>query len=317
MTTVLVTGAAGFIGSSLSEKLLQQGYEVIGIDNLTDNYNPLYKKENLSYLYRYQNFKFHKIDILNNTAVNKIFTKYLPHTIIHLAALTGVRASLLEPKIYEEINVLGTKNIYDTAVKFKAKKFIFSSSSSVYGNSKHIPFSELQKLTPKSPYAKTKKEAEILIQKLYSKYHLSTVILRFFSVYGPKGRPDMAPYLFTASAIHQKKIAQYGDGNSARDYTYIDDVTEAIIKLLHKNQFHLEIFNIGNSSPVKLHKLIRTVENLTGFKTKRIILPMNKSESVITFADIQKAYKQFRWLPKTSFISGMKTFINWYKNTRL
>ncbi len=299
---IIITGSSGFIGSNLALKLLEQEYEILGIDI----------KNNLKQLQKNSRFKFYKIDILDKQKINKIFLKFEPQIVIHFAALTGVRNSFYNAKSYSKTNIKGTQIVYLAAVKSKAMKFIFSSSSSVYGDNPHIPFSEDCQLHPKSPYAKSKAEAEKILYKLYQKYKLPTLILRFFSVYGPYGREDMAPYLFTQAAFNTKPIPQFGDGLSARDYTYIDDITGALMKTVGINS-NWNIINIGNSHPVKLKDLILLTQKLTG-KTIRITQkPLNSYESKITYADITKAKKLLNWQPRVSFEKGMKRFINWYK----
>ncbi|HCM37645.1 MAG: NAD-dependent epimerase/dehydratase [Candidatus Gottesmanbacteria bacterium GW2011_GWB1_43_11] len=313
--TIVITGAAGFIGSSLIKSLLKNKSEVFGIDNLTNNYDSAYKLANLKSLDQ-PNFHFYKLDILDKSGLTQFFTKTKPDAVVHLAALTGVRASLSQPELYYEVNTRGTKIVYENAVQARVKSFVFSSSSSIYGNQSQIPFSESLKPLPQSPYAKSKADAESLLKKLYLKHHLPTTVLRLFSVYGPHGRPDMAPYLFTQAAFTQTPISQYGDGASARDYTYIDDVVAAILKTLTAN-LQWEIINIGNSSPVKLSELLKLVEKLTNKKIQRHILPAQPAESNITFADTSKAKGLLRWESKIDFVIGMQKFVNWYKSVRL
>ncbi|KKP59971.1 MAG: Nucleoside-diphosphate-sugar epimerase [Candidatus Gottesmanbacteria bacterium GW2011_GWA1_34_13] len=314
--TILITGALGFIGYHTSQELIKKYKLVIGIDNIINNYSQKLKKDNLKILSQYPNFEFKKIDILDYLELKKVFLKYKPQVVIHLAALTGVRNSITNPKLYEYVNIYGTKNVYKLSIENHINKFIFSSSSSVYGNISKIPFKENGKLHPNSPYAKSKLTAEKIIIKLYKKHKLPTVILRFFSVYGPHGRPDMAPYIFTKAAYSNKPVIKYGPGNSARDFTYIDDIVQAIIKCIEK-PLTFNIFNIGNSYPITLNKLILYIEKYT--KNKLIIInkPIISAESKITYANIDKAKKIISWKPKTKFSQGIKKFVNWYKNNRI
>lgn len=311
---ILITGAAGFIGSSLSLSLLKSGKTVIGLDNLANNYNPVFKLANLTELKRFSQFHFHKADILDRSSINQIFHKYRPVTVIHLAALTGVRASLKKPKLYLHVNVTGTINVYEMAINSGVKSFIFSSSSSIYGNNP-LPFTENQQPDPLSPYAKSKAQAETEIRKLHSKHNLQTTILRFFSVYGSRGRPDMAPYLFTEAALTGKTVNQFGQGDTARDYTYIDDVLDAVNKTLPFSPGFATI-NIGDSHPVKLSELIKTVEEFTNRTILKKVKQSKKEESTITYADITKAQRLLKWSPRYSLAKGLHNFIDWYKEER-
>lgn len=313
---IIITGCAGFIGSSLTNKLLKKHHKILGLDNLCNSYNIIFKKNNLSELNSYSNFSFHKIDILDNKTLNKVFARFTPDIVIHLAALTGVRKSLLEPELYQKVNVAGTINVCNASIKNKVKSFIFSSSSSVYGNRNLPPFRETQKFDPQSPYAKSKMMTEIELKKLHSYYKLPITILRFFSVYGPKSRPDLAPYLFTQAAFSGQTINQFGDGNSARDYTFVDDVISAIEKSILK-QFNWEVINIGNSSPIRLANLILEIEQNSKKRIKKNIKNLIQAESIITHADISKAKKLLNWQPTTNFKIGIDKFITWYKKYRL
>ena len=315
-SSIFVSGAAGFIGSSLSRRLINNNYTVIGIDNFYNSYPVSYKHQNIKQLLKNNCFKFIECDIRNKQKLEEVFAMYKPKIVIHLAALTGVRKSLTHPELYFEVNVKGTENVYMSAIKYIASSFIISSSSSVYGDNPQLPFLETHILKPQSPYAKTKCDAESLIKHLFNKHKIPTAILRFFSVYGPSGRPDMAPYLFTHAAFNQTKITQYGDGKSARDYTYIEDVVNAIKKMI-SNMSSWSLLNIGNSSPVTLLSLIEIVEKYTDKKISLEFAPYNKSESFITYADICRAQKDLAWFPNTKFEDGMQKFIDWFKIHRL
>lgn len=312
---ILITGVAGFIGSSLASELLQRNYTVVGIDALIRPDRKKSNYKNLELLTNYTNFYFYNEDIRSNNLLT-VFKKHNISKVVHLAALAGVRTSITNADLYFDINVNGTKNIYQIASDNHVKRFIFASSSSVYGNSNKIPFSESQKLFPKSPYAKSKRDAERFIKNNYKKHKISCIILRFFSVYGPRGRSDMAPYLFTKAAFNAEVIKQYGQGNSARDYTYISDIVNGIIKSLEVN-LKYEIINLGNSRPILLSDLVTTIETITNRKIVKKILPANATESFITYADIRKAKKLLDWEPRIELKQGMKNFIDWYKNTQL
>lgn len=312
---ILVTGSAGFIGSSLSRQLLKK-HTVIGVDNYYPNYPIRFKKTVIKELKKNPNFYFFEEDIQNYQNLSKLISKHKIEIIFHLAALTGVRASLDNPKLYQEVNTLATKNIYQVALNTGVKKFIFTSSSSVYGNSKQIPFIETQKLMPQSPYAVSKRDAEELLLKMPASKKLSTTIFRLFSVYGPQGRPDMAPYLFTQAALTKKPITLFGDGSQARDFTYIDDVIDAFTNALSLTSPR-EIINIGNTTTITVSKLINTIEQITGEKIQVRKAPTNSAESYKTQSNIEKAKKVLRWNPKIPFSTGIRNFIDWYKTNRL
>lgn len=317
MKTVIVTGGAGFIGSHLIDRLLSKKYKVFCIDSFDSFYPRKFKEENIQNARKNKNFKLYEVDIRNVQESESILRKHSPiDSLIHLAAKAGVRPSIEKPLLYQKTNVSGTANLLKLAAKYKVKQFIFASSSSVYGNAK-VPFLEnLRNLIPLSPYGKTKLEAEELCKAFHQKYQLPTTVLRLFSVYGPRGRPDMAPYLFTKAAFENLPIKQYGDGSSARDWTYIDDITKGIVKTLEK-PFSFEIINLGGNKPIQLKDLIKLVEKISRKKIKKIILPKKAEEPNITFASIEKAKRLLDWQPETDFSKGMKKFINWFKTNRL
>jgi UDP-glucuronate 4-epimerase len=288
---------------------------VIGIDNFYPSYDPTFKQENANHLKSIKNYYFYETDFAEKNNINKIIDKHQPETVIHLAALTGVRASLDQPELYYQVNTLNTSNFYKSIVNRKIRKFIYASSSSIYGNGP-IPFNESQKLDPKSPYAKSKALAEHEIRKNYNRSDMSTVILRFFSVYGPNGRPDMAPYHFTESAFKHKAVSIFGDGSAKRDFTFVTDTVDAIIKSISlKNG--LFTINLGNSSPMSVNTLIHLIEQETGKKLDVFYQEPNTVESKITYADISLATKLLGWVPKVKIQKGIRNFVIWYKNKRL
>ena len=288
---ILVTGCAGFIGSNLTARLVRDGYFVVGLDNLNDYYNPLWKIENISSYENNKNFNFFKGDILNADLLDRLFKKYQFDYIAHLAARAGVRPSILDPKLYEEVNVRGTLNLLDLAKDYKIKKFIFASSSSVYGNQSKVPFSESDPVnSPISPYAATKKAGEMLCFTYSHLYNLSTICLRFFTVYGPGGRPDMAPYLFTQAILKRKPIKKFGTGTTSRDYTYIDDIVDGISSAI-KYECKYEIFNLGDNHPITLNKFINILEKITGKEAIIQNAEMQPGDVHSTYADIRKAKK--------------------------
>lgn len=317
MKKILITGAAGFIGSNLTSKLLKEGYFIVGLDNLNDYYDPLWKLENISNFQHNPNFKFIKGDVLDEKLLKSIFKKHSFDCVIHLAARAGVRPSIANPKLYEEVNVRGTLNILEQAKNNNIKKFIFASSSSVYGNQSKVPFSEKDPVnTPVSPYAATKKAGEALCYTYSHLYCLPVVCLRFFTVYGPGGRPDMAPYLFTKAILEEKPIKKFGDGTTSRDYTYIDDIVSGISSALDY-ECNFEIFNLGNSHPVTLNKFIENLETITGKKAIIEALPMQPGDVEKTYADISKAQKLLNYAPRTTFFQGLSLFVTWYRKNRL
>ena len=311
----LVTGGAGFIGSHVCEALLKEN-NVVCIDNFNDYYNPDFKEQNVRYFLKNKNFKIYREDIINIKKLEAIFRKNKIDKVVHLAARAGVRASIEHPVLYEQTNVLGTMNILIMAKKFKIKNFIFGSSSSVYGNNKKIPFSEDDNTdNPISPYAATKKAAELACYTYSHLYNIPVACLRLFTVYGPRGRPDMAPYKFTDMIYKGEEIPVFGDGNSERDYTYVSDIADGIMKALNK-EFGFEIINLGNSEPVKLNRLISSIEKNLGKSAKIKRMPIQPGEVFVTYADTRKAKKLLKWQPKIKIEDGIKKFTEWYKNER-
>src|SRR4030043_585887 len=309
---ILVTGCAGFIGSHVSEALLKRGDSVIGVDELNDYYDVRIKKQNLEILKAHKSFKFYKEDIRDYNGMRKIFEKEKPEKIIHLAARAGVRPSIEQPLLYEEVNVKGTLNLLELAKDYKVKSFVFASSSSVYGNQKKVPFSEKDNVdNPISPYAATKKAGEFLCHTYHHLYGMKIPCLRFFTVYGPRGRPDMAPYKFTKLIMEGKPIQRYGDGKTKRDYTYIADIAKGVVSAVDA-ELGFEIINLGNNKPVELNRFIEVIENATGRKAGIEPLPMQPGDVDVTYADIAKAKKLLGYKPETSIEDGMKSFVEWY-----
>jgi len=313
MKTVLVTGHAGFIGSHLTERLLSESYKVVGVDNYNDYYDPKRKATNVKVLKKNKGFRGYKVDITEKKKLEKIFKDNRIDLIIHLAARAGVRPSIENPELYKRVNVQGTKNLLEMARKFKIKNFIFGSSSSVYGEQKKIPFSENDPADKQvSPYAKTKKQAEELCKQYALKHGIKMTILRFFTVYGPRGRPDMAPYLFTDKILRDKSIIKFGKGTSSRDYTYIADIVEGITQAA-KKPFRFEVINLGGNQPIVLNGFINLIERLIGKKAKIKNQPRHPADVRRTYADINKAKRLLDWQPETDLETGMKKLIKWMK----
>jgi UDP-glucuronate 4-epimerase len=314
---ILVTGCAGFIGSHVAEALLQRGDFVVGVDEINDFYNVRFKEENLAILKKSKDFKFYRQDIRDYAGLKKIFEKEKPDKVIHLAARAGVRPSIQEPLLYEDVNVKGTVNLLDLAKDYSVKSFVSASSSSVYGNQKKIPFSETDDVNnPISPYAATKKAGELICYTYHHLYALKITCLRFFTVYGPRGRPDMIPYKFIELITQGKPIPKYGAGKTKRDYTFVDDIVKGVIAAADK-ELDFEIINLGNNKPVELNEFIRIVEKVTGKKAIIDQQPMQPGDVDMTYADIRKAKKLLGYKPETSFEEGMKKLYEWYVKNRM
>ena len=317
MTTVLVTGAAGFIASHVAELLLHENHKVIGIDNLNDYYSVENKKKNIELLSANKSFNFIQGDITDKGLIENIFEQNDISHVAHLAARAGVRPSIIDPFLYEDSNFKGTLTLLEQAAKAKINNFVLTSSSSVYGNSKQVPFKENDAATdfPISPYAASKKATEVLGYTYHHLYGLNVNIIRPFTVYGPRGRPDMAPWLFLDATIHDKKIRRYGDGSTRRDYTFITDFVRGYVNAIFR-PFGYEIFNLGNSQTVSLNEALSTIAKVVGKSQNIEQHPMQAGDVDITFADISKAKLKLDYNPKTTFEEGMEIFYSWYKQTQ-
>ena len=311
----LITGCAGFIGFHLSKKLLEEGGFVIGIDNLNNYYDPQLKKERLKILEQYDNFSFSQVDIADYQELEKVFKEYSPEKVCHLAAQAGVRYSLTHPFVYEKTNMLGFLNILELMRKYKIKNIVFASSSSVYGGIKKIPFKEDMNINkPISLYAATKAANELYAYVYHHLYGINAIGLRFFTVYGPWGRPDMALFLFTKAILENKPIKVFNYGKMKRDFTYIDDIINGIVSSLNKvSKLGYEIFNLGCSSQVKLMDFIKAIEEELGRKAKKNMLPLQAGDVPQTYADVSKAKQLLGYQPKVKIKEGVRNFIKWYK----
>ncbi|MDO4382298.1 MAG: SDR family NAD(P)-dependent oxidoreductase [Clostridia bacterium] len=317
MKTYLITGGAGFIGSSLSERLIKEGNRVVAIDNFCDFYNPTIKENNVKELIKNSNFKLYRNDIRDRESVKKIFEENNIDIVMHLAAMAGVRPSIENPVLYQDVNCMGTQNILEEMKAHNVKNLVMASSSSVYGNCKEVPFKENMIVDfAISPYAATKKANEVMTHVYHKLFDMNVIMLRFFTVYGPKQRPDLAINKFTRLMLEDKEIPMFGDGTTSRDYTYIDDIVDGIIRscnYVENNNDVYEILNLGNSSPVSLKEMINIIGQAIGVKPKIKQLPMQPGDVDRTFADISKAKKLIGYNPKTSFKEGIERFIKWYK----
>lgn len=311
--SILVTGGAGFIGSSLIDKLIKKDEKVICLDNFNDYYSPEIKKENISSYLDKKNFKLVVGDILDKELLKRVFKKEKVKIVVHLAARAGVRPSLLNPHLYEEVNIGGTLNLLELSRDIE--NFVFASSSSVYGVNSKIPFSEDDPIEkPVSPYAATKRAAELLCYTYHHLYNIPLVCLRFFTAYGPRQRPDMAIHKFTKLIDKGKEITMFGNGKSQRDYTYISDIIEGVISSLYK-KFSFEIINLGNSRTVELRHLISLIEKGLRKKAKVKQLPDQLGDVPITYAKIDKAKKLLGYKPEIKIGEGIERFVFWYKNS--
>lgn len=317
MKTYLVTGGAGFIGSSLSERLVKEGNNVVAIDNFCDFYNPKIKENNVKELIKCSNFKLYRADIRDKDAVRKIFEENNIDIVMHLAAMAGVRPSIENPVLYQEVNCMGTQNILEEMKAHNVKNLVMASSSSVYGNCKEVPFKENMVVDfAISPYAATKKANEVMTHVYHKLFDFNVIMLRFFTVYGPKQRPDLAINKFTRLMLEDKEIPMFGDGTTSRDYTYIDDIVDGIIRSCNyvaNNNNVYEILNLGNSSPVSLKEMIDIIGQAVGVEPKIKQFPMQPGDVDRTFADVSKAKELIGYEPKTSFKEGIENFVKWYK----
>ncbi|MEY8191259.1 NAD-dependent epimerase [Peribacillus simplex] len=327
---VLVTGAAGFIGSHLSKKLLTNGITVIGIDNLNDYYDVNLKKSRLS-LIENKNFYFEKTNLEDRENITAIFEKHMPDAVVNLAAQAGVRYSLENPHAYIESNIVGFTNILEACRHNKVGQLIYASSSSVYGANTNLPFSVHDNVDhPISLYAATKKANELMAHTYSHLYGLPTTGLRFFTVYGPWGRPDMALFLFTKAIINGEPIKVFNNGNMMRDFTYVDDIVESIFRLIQrKPEPNLEwsgkkpdpgtsyapykVYNIGNNNPVTLMEFINAIEEKLGIEAKKEFLPLQAGDVPETYADVEDLYRDINFKPQTDIKDGISNFIDWYR----
>ena len=342
MKNFLITGGAGFIGSTVAERLLNRGDKVVVVDNfndfydynrkirnileITNNFNKIGEFENLSKdekisklieIVNSDNFTLIYGDIRDREAMDKVFAENKFNLIFNPAAMAGVRPSLLDPMLYEDVNVRGYMNLLELCKKYGVKKFVQASSSSVYGNNKEVPFKETAIVDfAISPYAATKKSCEVMGHVYHKLYNIDMVQLRFFTVYGPKQRPDLAIHKFTKMILEDKPIPFYGDGTTKRDYTYIDDIVDGILKsmnYLFNNEDVYEIFNLGESHVVSLKEMVETIENTLGKKAILDVQPMQPGDVDKTYADISKAKAMIGYDPQTNFAEGIRKFVEWYK----
>lgn len=311
---ILITGGAGFIGSHLTERLLEKGHHVVVIDNFDDFYDPKEKRRNLIRCHSNPKFLLVEGDIKDEKRLREIFGKDKIDTIIHLAAKVGIRPSIKHSRLYQEVNIGGTLSLLEAARDFKIKNFIFGSSSSVYGERSGVPFRENDRVDkPISPYGLSKVAGEQLCYVYHRLYGIPITCLRFFTVYGPRQRPDLAIRKFIKAIDKGKRITMFGDGSSERDYTYVEDIVGGVVKALPKT-FGFEVINLGNSSPVKLKDLIVLIGDTLGKEARVKKLPVQPGDVSKTYADVSKAKKLLGWEPKTKIEVGLAKMVEWYNS---
>ena len=329
---ILVTGSAGFIGSMLSLKLLERSDEVFGVDNHNDYYDPKIKDARIRLLKKNKNYKHYKIDITDQAGLIKVFKKHLPDKVVNLAAQAGVRYSIENPLAYINSNIVGFTNILENCCQYKVKHLVYASTSSVYGANTKMPFSEHDSANhPLSVYAASKKSNELMSHAYSYLYNLPTTGLRFFTVYGPWGRPDMALFKFTKNILEEKYIDVFNYGKHTRDFTYIDDIVGGIIKTLDvpatinskwrgdkpdpaNSKAPWRIYNIGNNKPVNLMDYIDALEKALGKKAKINFLPLQPGDVPDTYASVDNLNKKFNYKPSTPVVEGVSNFVRWYKD---
>lgn len=310
--TLLVTGGAGFIGSHLIDRLLESGNKVVCLDNLNHFYNPEIKRLNQQQHQDYNSFTFVEGDIRDQNCLDKIFAENEFDIVVHLAAMAGVRPSIENPKLYIDVNIAGTQILLDVMSKYPVKKFIFASSSSVYGNNIKSPFTETDLVDRQvSQYGATKKMGEVLCYTYHHLYHIPTACLRFFTVYGPRQRPEMAIHKFARKLKRGESIPFYGDGTTARDYTYVDDIVRGIMQTIDADYEYI-IFNLGNSEPVKLTDLVSILEKESGMEAILNSQKLPPGDVLNTYADTSRARKYLDYKPKIHIEAGIGKFMEWY-----
>lgn len=312
---IFVTGAAGFIGSYVAHSLLDDGHEVVGFDNFNDYYDVSLKEVRFQGLEKRDGFTMVRGDLADYELLTSIFKLHTPDRVCHLAAQAGVRYSIENPFAYQQSNLQGHLNILEACRHAKTERLVYASSSSVYGGNKKIPFSEDDPVDhPVSLYAATKKSNELMSHTYTHLYGLQTVGLRFFTVYGPMGRPDMAYWLFTDAMLNGRSIKVFNNGDMKRDFTYVDDIVAGVKASLFADGLDpYEIFNLGNNNPENLMEMIRVLGDALGVEPKMDMLPMQAGDVPITFADISKAQKKLGYQPTTSMEEGLNRFVDWYK----
>lgn len=314
---ILLTGGAGFIGSHLAERLLREEHRIEIIDDLNDYYSPDLKRRNLEEIRKTGDFRFHHADIRDTEAMGRVVQEFRPDAIVHLAARAGVRPSLEQPLLYEQVNVFGTMALLEAARTCGVKKFIFASSSSIYGNANHVPFRESDTNNlPISPYAATKLAGEKICFTYSHLYGLDVVCLRYFTVFGPRQRPDLAIRKFVEKIERGEPITVFGDGSSGRDYTFVTDTVDGTVRALHYPARY-EIFNLGNSRPLTLNQMIAAIEGVLGKRAEIQRREDQPGDVRLTCADIEKARRLLGYDPRIPFVQGLEEFVRWMRSRPL
>lgn len=313
----LVTGAAGFIGMYTAKRLLEEGHQVVGLDNLNNYYEPALKEHRLAQLTSYDHFVFKKLDLADRDGMANLFREEQFTHVIHLAAQAGVRYSIENPFAYVDSNLVGMMTILEGCRHNKVKHLVYASSSSVYGMNDKVPFSEEDQVdNPVSLYAATKKSNELMAHSYAKLYKLPVTGLRFFTVYGPAGRPDMAPWLFTEAIINDQPIKVFNHGKMMRDFTYIDDIVEGVVRIKNKaptGSIPYQLFNIGNNEPIELSRFIQAIESACEKTAEKIMLPMQPGDVERTYADTERLESAVDYKPHTEIEDGIQKFVDWYK----
>lgn len=312
--TYLVTGGAGFIGSHLVDRLLRRGERVVCVDNFISYYDPARKRRNVTWAAAQPGYTLVEADLRDATAMEAIFAAHRPRKIAHIAAMPGPRPSIANPGLYEAVNVGGTVQLLELARRYEAEAFLLASTSSVYGRTEKLPFEESDPTDrPLSPYAATKKAAEVLAYTFHSLYKLPVAVVRFFTVYGPRGRPDMTPYLFVDKMVRNQPITLFNGGKELfRDYTYVDDIVSGVVAALDRIAGY-EIFNLGNSQPVEMRRFVALLEQITGHQARIETPPLPATEPPITYASTEKARRLLGFTPSTTVEVGLTRFWEWYQ----
>ena len=315
---ILVTGAAGFIGFHLAKSLLDKGHEVVGIDNFSDYYPPVLKRYRDAELRRFASFRSVEMDLCNLAALEQVFKRYSIQYVCNLAAQPGIRYSLINPFVYQKSNIEGFINLIEVSHRHRVKNFIYASSSSVYGGISEMPFSEGQRVEqPLNLYAATKKANELFAHTYSHLYGMKTVGLRFFTVYGPASRPDMATWLFTESILAGDAIKVFNHGKMKRDFTYIDDIVKGVSSAIFKDDLPpYSLFNLGNHKAEDLLHLVQVIEKATGRPAKKIMMEVQAGDMIETYADITKAQQTLSYQPSTAIEEGVPRFVEWFMANR-
>jgi UDP-glucuronate 4-epimerase len=308
----LVTGAAGFIGSHLADALLARGDEVICVDNFNDYYSPERKRRNIAAALEQPGYTLIEGDIRDEAAIDAAFATYRPDKVAHIAAMGSIPYSVRYPKLYEEVNIRGTLNVLDAARRYDARGVVLASTSSIYGRTDKIPFVETDSTDrPLAPYPASKKADEIIAAAYNASYRLPCICMRFFNVYGPRGRPDMTPYMFTDAIAHERSITLYDSGRPRRDWTYVDDIVAGVVAALDADLGY-EIFNLGRGQPVMMRDLVTIIEGLVGKQARLVDAALPSNEASVTYADIAKARNLLGYHPRVSIEQGLERFWDWY-----